>query len=450
MRRSSLTMGMLGAAATALAAIGISAPSGHSPKSSHSATAETYIHDLAGVAMGAATPAQRRSNSLILNAHLARGEHLKLRAGERLEIGSGLKVGSGGSISGDAGGEKPIIYMAASAFNNSDDAADRGRYARNAVGIDFSGDLSGALRPSAGVLLKNLRIVSEQRQGRRLRAIVGRNVTGCTIRNVEISGFPIAIGIALASARQCRISNIFIHDFNDNSAWAQLPQSTGIEIDNDPVGGIGSSDNSIDNFRISRLRLGSQLLAKWGYQTDGINILSTAVRTRVADGQIDGVGEGIDTFGVDGTISNVTIANTYNFGLKFIHGAAGNRVNNVTITNPGLAGVTFSGSDVAVRNTADNVLSNIRISDVDPDGAWRGHSTAGILISGRNSRRVPVNNRVVDAEIDLGPHGQYGWLDDSTGAGNRGERIHVRSGPATDRVILVMHKGSSVALTSNP
>jgi hypothetical protein len=405
--------------------------------------ASVYIEDLPGVTTGSATPAQWTANSLIINAHLHRGEHLRLRQGTRIEIGRSLKVGSGASIVGDAGPHKPIIYMPAAAFNNADDTVN-GRYAGNAVGIDFSGELGGEYRPSAGVILENLSILSERRMGRRLRAIVGRNVTACTIGNVEISGFPIAIGVALASARQCHITDVHIHDFADNALWNQLPQSTGIEIDNDPVNGVGSSDNRIDHFRIERLRLGPQVLTKWGYQTDGINILSSAVRTQIAEGRISSVGEGIDTFGTDGSIRDVDIADVYNFGLKFIHGASQNRANHVTITNAGLAAVTFSGSDVATRNTAGNILMNVRIINVDPNSAWRGNSTAGVLISGRNSRRVPIDNEVIGADIELGDHGKFGWLDDSTGSGNRGRRIIVRGGRALERSVLVLHGASSV------
>jgi hypothetical protein len=437
------------AAATAGALLTVAAHQTLPSTSSSGAAASVYIEDLSGVTTGTATAAQRMANSRIINAHLQHGEHLRLRVGTRIEIGRSLKVGSGGSIIGDAGAHKPIIYMPAAAFNNVDDIANGGRYAGNAVGIDFSGELAGAYRPSAGVTLENLHILSEQRMGRRLRAIVGRNVTACEIRNVEISGFPIGIGIALASARQCHISYIHIHDFADNTLWRQLPQSTGIEIDNDTVNGVGSSDNRIDHFRIERLQLGPQLLAKWGYQTDGINVLSAAARTQIALGRISGVGEGIDTFGTDGSIRDVNIADVYNFGLKFIHGASRNRVNRVSITNAGLAGVTFSGSDVATRDTAGNVLMNLRIVNVDPNSAWAANSTAGVLISGRNSRRVPINNEVIDADIELGDHGKFGWLDDSTGSGNRGRGIRVRGGRALERTVLVLHSASSVELRTD-
>ena len=413
------------------------------PTTSH-ARAALYIEDLAGVRTGIISAPQRAANTRIINAQLSRGARLHLHAGTRIEIARTLKIGSGGGIVGDSSTDRPIIFLPAAEFNNTNDVADQGRYGPNAVGIDFSGELSGSLRPSAGVDLENLKIVSERKAGRRLRGIVGRNVADCVIRNVEISGFPMAIGIALASARRCRVTGTYIHDFADDTPWRLLPQSTGIEVDNDIIRGIPSSGTTIDHFRIERLRVGGKLLAKWGYQTDSINILSSALETRIADGRISEVGEGIDTFGSNGSIDNVVIDNAYIFGLKFIHGAAGNRASNVSITNPGLAGLIFAGSDWAKKDTAANVVTGIRISNIDPAGVWKANSTAGIIVSGRNSKHVPTGNQVIDAQIDLGPGGKYGWLDQSTGSRNRGTAIRIKGGRSLDRPILIMYGGGSV------
>ena len=406
----------------------------------------SYVEDLPDVTIGRASAAQRLTNARIINVFLAGGGHLRLRAGTRVEIGQSLKIGSGGAIIGDSSGDKAVIYMPADAFDNATDPG--GRYASNAVGIDFSGELGGGFRASSGVALENLKIVSEQRAGRRLRAIVGRNVMGCSIRNVEISGFPIAIGIALASARNCRISNVYIHDFADDSVWRHLPQSTGIEIDNDIVKGIGSSDNRIEQFRIVRLQLGPQLVAQWGYQTDGINVLASAVRTRIADGRISNVGEGIDTFGTDGTITNVTIANVYNFGLKFIHGASRNIARNISVTNAGLAFVLLSGSPESSRDTADNEVIGLVGTGLDPDRVWSASDSAGVLIidNSASPRGRPRNNSVDGAKLDLGSNGDYGWLDTSSGSGNTGQDIDIESGASLQKCIFVRSGSGGVRI----
>lgn len=437
-----MILGGLGAIAAALGGLW----SVDAPPRLRAGVAAIYVEDLAGITVGRASAAQRTANSRIINAHLQRGTHLRLRAGAWIEIGRTLKVASGGAIVGDSSTAKAVIYMPAGAFENANDDARGGRYASNAVGIDFSGELGGSRRPSSGVSLENLRIVSEEGGGRRLRAIVGRNVAGCSIRNVEISGLPVGVGLTLASARKCRISNIHIHDFADNSSWRQLPQSTGIEIDNDTVGGLGSSDNRIDHFRIERLEMGRQLVARWGYQTDGINILSTAVRTEITDGYIASVGEGIDTFGTDGGIRNVTIVEAYNFGLKFIHGASRNVARNISIRNAGLAFVTIAGSGQARRDTANNLIMGLVGVGLDPHGDWAGSDTSGVLITdnGRSPTGRPRNNRVEGADLDPGPNGEYGWLDTSTGSGNVGTGIALKRGHSLRRCVLVQKRGGAV------
>lgn len=435
------SLSILAALAISAAATSFSARSVQARTEGH-LTGRSYAESLAGLRTGHVSERQRLLNSTILNAHLSKGEQLHLHAGTLIEIGKTLRIGSGGALLGERGANKATIYMPASAFDNRRDP--EGRYGANAVGIDFSGELAGPLRPSVSVRIENIRLLSEQQQGRWLHAIVGRNVTKCVLRDIEISGFPTAIGLALASARACHVTGAYIHDFSDDTKWATLPQSTGIEIDNDLVNGIPSTEIMIDHFRIERVRVGGALLAKWGYQTDGINVLSSAKRVDISDGHISDVGEGIDTFGLDGTIRHVTITNTYNFGLKFIHGAARNHVTDVTITNAGLAGVIFAGSDQASRDTAGNIIRGIKISNIDPAGNWRAHSTAAIMISGRNTRRVPAENRIIGAEINLGANGKYGWLDQSTGRDNRGDNIRMKSGRSLDRPVLILYRGSSV------
>jgi hypothetical protein len=405
-----------------------------------------YIEDLPQVRTGAVGAEQRLVNASRINAMLAQGADLHLRSGTRIEIGRSLRIGSGGSIIGDSGGVLPTIFMPASAFDNTNDVADQGRYGPASVGINFSGQLAAPFAPSRGVRIENVKLVSERKTGRRLRGIVGQNVTDCIIRNVEVEGFPTAVGIALASARHCRISDVYVHDFSDDTAWDVLPQSTGIEIDNDIVNGVPSTDTSISGFTIKRLRVSGPLLAKWNYQTDGINVMNSGSRVQIRNGRISDVGEGIDTFGSHGTISDVVIDNAYIFGLKFTHGASDNVVRNVSISNAGLAGVTFAGSDQSAQDIAGNVITGLAITNIDPLGSWRDNSTAGILISGRNARRVPVGNQVSDARIDLGPNGKYGWLDDSTGRGNRGTGLDVRGGRSLQRKVLVMYGGGSASV----
>jgi hypothetical protein len=361
-----------------------------------------------------------------------------------VEISSSLILPSGSGIIGDPGPQKAEIYMPAVHFNNRDDRAGGGRYARNAVAINFSGQLAASGRPTNGIRIENLRVASDPAMGRRLRAIVGQNVTNCAIRNVEVANIPSGVGIALASARGCALTDLHIHDFRETGEWKSKPQTTAIEIDNDIVASVPSSGIVIRGFRIENITVGGAALAKWGFETDGINIIGAGSRVAIENGWISNVGEGIDTFGTGGTISNVTINEAYIFGLKFVHGASRNIVRNVTITNVGLSGVTFSGSDQSAHDTAGNVVSGLTVTNVDPHGHWSPNGSSGVSVSGNNSRRVPRDNRVIGANIDLGRNGKYGWVDGSTGSNNRGSNINIIGGAALDRFVLIQRGGGSV------
>src|SRR5215218_2357348 len=140
-----LSLGMLAAAISALWSVSPKDPA--DPPSGVARAAAVYVEELPGITSGSASAAQRAANSRVLNAYLGRGAHLRLRAGTRIEIGRTLKIDSGGSIAGDSSSNKPIIYMPADAFDNTNDEAGRGKYASNAVGINFSGELGGSLRP---------------------------------------------------------------------------------------------------------------------------------------------------------------------------------------------------------------------------------------------------------------------------------------------------------------
>lgn len=412
-----------------------------------SRTESLYVEQLAGIALGRVGAAQQNQNTRLINAALAAGDVLRLRPGTRVEIGSTLFVPSGGGIIGDPGGAKPVIYMPGQQFTNRVNDVGRDRYGPSAVGINFSGSISGG-QPTAGVRLENFHLQSDPSPGRYLRGIVGRNVQDCEIQGVEISGIPTGIGIALASARRCEIANVSIHDFADSTDWRTLPQSTAIEIDNDLVNARPSTELQIHDFRIANIVVSGPFFSHWGYQSDGINIVNAGAHVSIRDGRISNVGEGIDTFGSYGTIDNVAISETYNFGLKFIHGATGNKVNNVTITDAGLAGVTFAGSCCAHQDTRGNVLSNIFIKNIDPHGAWSSHDTAGVLIAdNRGTAGLPRNNRIINARIELGPNGKYGWLDTSAGSDNEGCHLQIQGGRA--RAVLVLKHGGGVDLNGS-
>jgi hypothetical protein len=427
--------------------IGADSASNRAAPSATSAASELYVEDLPGVRAGHVSAHQRQQNTAIINRALAQGVPIHLRSGTRIEIGSSLLLPSGAALIGSgSGAQRPVIVMPAAEFANADNSGAH-RYGPTAVGINFS----GVRAPSSGVRLENFILESDPSEGRYLRGIVGRNVQDCTISNVEVRGLPTGVGIALASADRCSISHVYIHDFADRTDWATMPQTTAIEIDNDLVNDHPSSGVAITNFVIDKMLVEGPFLAHWGYQSDGINVANDGSRVTITNGRISNTGEGIDTFGTGGTISNVEISNSYQFGLKFIHGASRNSVSNVQIRNSGIAGVTFSGSQSRAHDTSGNVLRHILISGIDPNGVFKDHSTAGVLIAHPATMPgKPRDNQVIQAQIDLDPNGKYGWLDTSTGSGNLGSEIQVSGGAPGARAVFITHGASRVVLGSAP
>jgi parallel beta-helix repeat protein len=117
---------------------------------------------------------------------------------------------------------------------------------------------------------------------------------------------------------------------------------------------------------------------------------------------IEDVAEGIDTFGVFGTIEGNNINRATAAGIKLVHGARNNKVIGNTIREAGLAGILFGGSNSAgVGDTQQNTVENNEIFFIDPDnvnGSWYGTAAvrfdapAGQLFSTRFN--VLQNNRI--------------------------------------------------------
>ena len=410
----------------------------------------TYVENLQGVTTGEnVTTAERDQNVAAINAELANGTRLYFRS--RIEISSTLFFASGSGLIGE--GFEAKIYMPASAFDNTNNSTVDGswapdtRYGSNAVGLNFSGQIGSPYTAVTNVWLENFTLESEVGIGRYLRGIVGLNVSNCHIVDVEVKKFPTGVGICLSSVSSCTIIRPHVHDFADSTNWASHPQITGIEFDNDIVNSTASFACSVFEPYIHDLTATGSFLSTWGYETDGINICNNSTRVRIIGGRIDNVGEGIDTFGSSGIIDSIELNNCYNYGLKLIHGASRNVINNVSIENPGIAGVMFAGSSVVSQNIEGNVVTGITVRGVDPNGVWAGSDTACILFSDNGGTLgKPSYNQVIGAFLQEGANGKYGWLDTCTGTNNYGDNLLVGTGASHLKRIYVSSGGGSARI----
>lgn len=306
------------------------------------------------------------------------GGGVMLVPGRTFKVSSKINVPSNCGLVGDG---TPTIYATAAGFNNTSLAV---IYTSNSAVLDLSGETSGAFTPNENPFVLGVKIESQIVQGRMVDAIVCRNAVNAQVQRCEIFGFPVGCGIRAASLIGANFSDNYIHDFLDNTtAWTGTPQSTAIEIDNDRINSINSTGVRITNNEINKIEFGPSAISTYGYQTDGINITGTQTFDYVINSnRINLVGEGIDTFGERGAIVGNAINNTYNFGIKLIHGSSLNTVQSNVIRNTGIAGIVVSGSNIAgVGDATKNCIIGNIIENVDYLGVWvTAAGTAGIKI----------------------------------------------------------------------
>lgn len=328
------------------------------------------------------------------------GGAVELKSGKIYYPTTKINIPSNCGIIGDG---TPIIYASATYFNNT---SLTNKYSANSAVIDMSGQIVSPFTQNSNVFVVGVKIQSDTSQGRMVDAIVCRNAKSPQVVNCEIFGFPVGCGIRAASlSGSVNFSNNNIHDFYDNTTgWVGLPQSTGIEIDNDRINSVYSTGVRITNNEINGIVFGPASISAYGYQTDGINIAGAQTFDYVINSnRINLVGEGIDTFGERGAISGNAINNTYAFGIKLIHGASLNTIQSNVIRNTGVAGIVVAGSNIAgVGDATKNCIIGNIVENVDYLGVWAATGTAGIKIDNSSpsyTSRV-TNNLFVGNSLD--------------------------------------------------
>jgi len=288
-----------------------------------------------------------------------------------------------------------VLYMPASCFNTIS-LAFAERYGPQTVGVYIHGLLEAPWTPVIHPVLKGVRIIGEAVQGLFTNPVVVQNAQQVKIIDNEIANFSLGVGIRIQS---CTFGSViernYIHDFLDNTTgWnnADVPQITGIEIDNDIWNNLSSDQLSVCNNTIRNMLVGSDFLYKYGYQTDGINVVrNSTFNTTILGNHIDTCAEGIDNFGSHTAIANNVIINAYNFGIKMIHGASFASVVGNVVTMYGLAGIVCSGSPTINDPCVDDVvISGNNVSFGNYGGNWGSQDNAAIMI-GLNGTAPPVN-----------------------------------------------------------
>lgn len=279
---------------------------------------------------------------------LAAGGMVQGLPGKQYPIGSRIDLPAGAYVDFKTNGSSILMLTGAGFF----DAADY----NSAYGINALGFLANA---TDNVTLK-ARISMQPNAGvRTCAAAAARNCANPQF-DIFADGFkeaftPIVGADSITGGHlAARVENC-----NPNSTTLATMQLTALGIDYNRIGGVNSRGYTFD-LVVRNVLLGTDARAKYGEQSDGLNIQSlgqSGARGRV---YANTVGEPIDLF-CDGCVIDAVIESAYNYGLKFVHGASYNLVR-ATINSTGGPAVVFAGSNVAAaKDTFGNrVIATVR------------------------------------------------------------------------------------------
>lgn len=266
------------------------------------------------------------------------------------------------------------------------------------------------------ITLRDFKIVVTAAANSYINPIGIRGVTRASVRGIKVTGLNAGSCVMIDSSFGVRVigNDFYDCEINRTGSTAQL---TGVEVDDNKIGGVVSESIMIARNRVKNLTVTAGFLTAYDYQTDGINIKVGAKHCVVIGNVIDGVGEGIDLFCEDSIISNNVVANTYLFGIKLIHGASRNTVSANKIIKPGLGGIVLAGSSSAAQNTDGNTVKNNTISGVNNAGNWTASDTYAIGINADGTYKA--TNNVVENNFTVNSTGaDYNLLLTGTGTGN--------------------------------
>jgi hypothetical protein len=363
-----------------------------------------------------------------------------LTPGATYKIHSRLSVPEDGGIFGDG---TATIYMEATGFTNTTVKAT----GTDAVGIYAAGELVADYTEIDNIHLEGFKLECEVGDSRHLTGICIRNATNVVIKDVEIFGLPIGYCIRLDSVRTAKLHGLYLHDCTTDVNWhatTHIPQITGICIDEGRPNSIFSEDIEIDRLRIKDLSFGQTAIDYHGDESDGVNITNSSKNIRITNFHIEGVGEGIDTFGHRGVIANGTLKNCSKAGLKMIYGTKGNVVTNVAMENVGLCGILLGSDSNGMGDVQDNHFTNITIDEVDYDGIWTGGTwrsigdpangvpqsiatnTAAVLVQSNGTpTAVPKNNSITGLKVRQSGATMTRVIDEQCGENNRFEGVEL-------------------------
>jgi hypothetical protein len=268
------------------------------------------------------------------------------------------------------------------------------------------------------VTLRDFRMVVTAAQNSHIYPIAIRDVRKADVRGLDISGLNGGSMVLIDSSFDVSVINNDFHDSTIDRS-ASSGQLTGVEVDDFRISGVGSERINISHNRIKNLGWTSEFLTAYGPQTDGVNIKAGTKNYTVSHNIMDGVGEGVDTFGEDGEIIGNIIKGALGYGVKLIHGASRNLVTLNRIINSGLGGIVVAGSDSVSQNTDKNTIVNNVISGAGTNtGSYWAQPMYGIGINNDGATYKATNTTVRNNRVINSSGANFAFQGATAGAGN--------------------------------
>jgi hypothetical protein len=355
------------------------------------------------------------------------GGYYELESSRTYRITSRITIEQ--SNTGFYGNGTPRVWMDPAAFSNQQYSSS---LSNNACGFLFAGLTSGTFAPIWYSRFSGITVFmtdSTPNQNNYLTAVAMRNVVNMEINDYSAYGFAAGYGLRLDTIRGLSsVRRNYIHHFYTNYTTSNIMQSTGISVDADRVDGINSTSIKMLDNRIERIELGPTAIAQYGNQTDGINVCSVGggFGIEIAGNFIGQCAEGIDHWGSEALIHHNNIQDSAYFGIKLIHGASRNKIDNNLIVRAGHAGVVLAGSNTVGSNHCEGNIINDNLAR---GMNYQNNGYQGICYNEQNATNMTSkvqNNTYMHNIAEPGSTGRYAFGPQGTGC--RWERNVMKSG----------------------
>ena len=326
-----------------------------------------------------------------LRRQVARGGTVVLPAADFV-LRQALDLPSNLRLEGQVG---TVIYLQTNGFFTNQNPSIIGD--SNSVGIRIQGRQNVVVH---NLTIRLMRVNGNIAENRFVRGITVRNSSNVTVTSNDLAEFSLANGIiTVDSSSDVYLGYNNIHDCYSNYTGGSRGQITGITVDDNRINGVASTRMTIERNVIRRLAVGSDFEARWGYETDGINVAGVLTSgLMILNNDIHDVGEGIDVFGSQNTIRCNEVQRARLFGIKLVHGASDNNIIGNRLVSSGMAEIVIAGSAVACNGAMRNYVFRNEL---------RGVQSVGVLFVANGGDQCPgstgrpINNSIEENAVLL-------------------------------------------------